>query len=95
MLDHFWGQLPQSRQKPVDPVQVNVGKLLPKNTAHYMYEGSMTTPGCLQRVRWFVIEQPVQASQAQIDHFIADLSEGDTNNRPVQPTYGRVTLKGK
>ncbi len=56
MLDHFWGQLPQSRQKPVDPVQ---------------------------------------ASQAQIDHFIADLSEGDTNNRPVQPTYGRVTLKGK
>ena len=95
MLNQFWNQLPRSGQKAVEPVQVNVGDLLPKKTAYFMYEGSMTTPGCPQGVRWFVIEQPVQASQAQIDRFISDLTAGETNNRPIQPTYGRAILKGK
>jgi carbonic anhydrase len=95
MLNQFWNQLPRSNQKPVNPVPVNVGDLLPKQSAYFMYEGSMTTPGCPQGVRWFVIEQPVQAAQAQIDKFIADFTEGKTNNRPIQPTYGRAILKGK
>ena len=55
----------------------------------------MTTPGCPQGVRWFVLEHPVEASQAQIDRFIEDFTQGDTNNRPIQPAYGRVVLKGK
>jgi carbonic anhydrase len=54
----------------------------------------MTTPGCPQGVRWFVMEQSVEASQAQIDLFIDDLTQGDTNNRPVQSTYGRIIIKG-
>lgn len=95
MLNQFWGQLPRFRQKEVKPVQVNVGDLMPKMTSYYMYEGSMTTPGCPQGVRWFVLEEPVQASQAQIDRFIEDFTAGETNNRPVQPTYGRAILKGK
>jgi carbonic anhydrase len=94
MLDQFWGQLPRAGKKGPDPVKVDVGELLPDNTAYYLYEGSMTTPGCPQGVRWFVIEQPVQASQAQIDRFVADLTEGGSNNRPVQPTNGRAILKG-
>lgn len=50
----------------------------------------MTTPGCPQGVRWLVLKHPVEASPDQIDRFIDDLSEGETNNRPVQPIYGRV-----
>ena len=52
-------------------------------------------PGCLQGVRWFVLENPVEASQAQIDRFIEDLTEGGTNNRLIQKTHGRAILKGK
>lgn len=95
MLDQFWGQLPRAAQSSVKPVPVNVGELVPDNTAYFMYEGSMTTPGCPQSVRWFVLEQPVEASQAQIDRFIADFTAGETNNRPVQATNGRAILKGK
>lgn len=94
MLDQFWDQLPRGRQAP-DAVQVNVGDLIPLDTAYYMYEGSMTTPGCPEGVRWFVVEQPVEASKAQIDKFIEDFTAGDTNNRPIQPTNGRAILKGK
>ena len=95
MLNQFWDQLPRSRKKQVNPVMVNVGDLLPPTNKYYMYEGSMTTPGCPQGVRWFVLEHPVEASQAQIDRFIEDFTQGDTNNRPIQPAYGRVVLKGK
>jgi carbonic anhydrase len=95
MLNQFWDQLPRAKHKTVPPIQVDVGKLLPDNKAYYLYEGSMTTPGCPQGVRWFVLEHPVEASQGQIDGFIADLTEGSTNNRPVQLTWGRAILKGK
>lgn len=95
MLNQFWGQLPRSKKKKIDPVKVNVGDLLPKDRKYFMYEGSMTTPGCPQGVRWFVLEKPIEASQEQIDTFVEDLTAGETNNRPVQPLYGRVILKGK
>jgi carbonic anhydrase len=95
MLKQFWDQLPRSGQKDVKPVSVNVGGLVPKNTAYFMYEGSMTTPGCPQGVRWFVLETPAEASKSQIEKFKQDFTQGDFNNRPVQPTYGRTILKGK
>jgi len=93
MLDQFWGQLPRDKKKKIKAVQVNVGDLLPVKKDYYMYEGSMTTPGCPQGVRWFVLQEPVEASQAQIDRFIEDLTEGETNNRPIQSTYGRVIVE--
>ena len=94
MLDQFWNQLPRSQNKDPKPVMVNVGNLLPRNTEHFMYEGSMTTPGCAQGVRWFVFAHPVEASRAQVNRFIDDLVQGRTNNRPVQATNGRWILKG-
>ena len=93
MLNQFWDQLPRDKKKAVEPVEVNVGDLLPAKKEYYMYEGSMTTPGCTQGVRWFVLKHPVEASQDQIDRFIDDLTEGEANNRPVQPTYGRVIVE--
>ncbi len=97
MLNQFWDQLPRGRSTmdATESVSVNVGDLLPENRAYYMYEGSMTTPGCPQGVRWYVLEQPVQASKVQIDRFIEDLTAGKTNNRPVQPSYGRWVLKSR
>ncbi len=95
MLNQFWNQLPRERNKKVKPVPVNVGDLLPRKKDYHMYEGSMTTPSCPQGVRWFVLNEPVEASQAQIDRFIGDFMGDETNNRPIQPAYGRVILKSK
>jgi carbonic anhydrase len=94
MLAQFWYQLPRAKHSGVAPVRVNVGDLLPRETAYFMYEGSMTTPGCPQGVRWFALEQPVEASRAQVDRFIEDFVAGTKNNRPVQPTYARTIIKG-
>lgn len=64
--------------------------LLPSNQQTIRYNGSLTTPGCAEGVKWNVFTHPVILSQAQINEFLEAYSG---NNRPVQPLHGRkITL---
>ena len=69
------------------PVQVN---------SFYAYDGSLTTPGCTQNVRWSVLEDGGSVSHAAVARYhkvIAQFPNYDgypNNNRPVQPLNGRV-----
>ncbi|MDI2145057.1 carbonic anhydrase [Pseudomonas sp. ITA] len=65
--------------------------LLPKHRDYYRFSGSLTTPPCSEGVRWLVMKQPVEVSQAQINAFKAVIHH--PNNRPVQPLNGRVVLQ--
>ena len=47
--------------------------------------GSLTTPPCFRKVRWLVMKQPVQVSQAQIGMPFQSRDAPLPNNRPVQP----------
>ena len=58
---------------------------------YYRFSGSLTTPPCSDGVRWLVMKEPVQVSQAQIDAFKAVMHH--PNNRPVQPLNGRLVLQ--
>lgn len=46
--------------------------------SYFAYQGSLTTPGCYEYVNWYVLENPILASQEQIDFFTALYS--DKNN---------------
>lgn len=70
-------------------VDLDWEKLLPENRQTVRYNGSLTTPGCAEGVKWNVFTHPVVLSQAQINEFLEAYSG---NNRPVQPLHGR-TLK--
>jgi carbonic anhydrase len=69
------------------PVQVH---------SFYAYDGSLTTPGCTQNVRWSVLEDGGGVSHAAVTRFhevIARFPNYDgypNNNRPLQPLNGRV-----
>jgi len=40
---------------------------LPKDhTTYYHYEGSLTTPECLESVLWFVMTEKLEVSEAQV-----------------------------
>merc|ERR1719471_1539640 len=52
---------------------------------YYRYEGSLTTPPCLEVVEWFVLKDPVVISQAQKDAYKAKFSWG--TNRLLEPVY--------
>jgi carbonic anhydrase len=68
---------------------LHLEQLVPRDPGYDTYPGSLTTPPCSEGVRWFVLLDPMQASQAQIEHFIAATGGGVTN-RPVQPVGTRV-----
>ncbi|MFM7014503.1 MAG: carbonic anhydrase [Actinomycetota bacterium] len=67
-------------------VDIDWESLLPKNRQTIRYNGSLTTPGCTEGVKWNVFTNPVIVSQEQINAFLEAYSG---NNRPVQPLNGR------
>lgn len=62
----------------------------------YTYTGSLTTPGCTEGVRWFVLGDGGHVSPAAVRRFHHVISRFPryggypSNNRPVLPLNGRV-----
>jgi carbonic anhydrase len=73
----------------VEGVTVNALDLLPDSELYYRYEGSLTTPPCLEIVTWLVMAESVTLSGEQMRSFTS-LIPG--TNRPVQPLNGREVL---
>lgn len=65
---------------------INPADLLPGNKNHYAFTGSLTTPPCSEGVNWFVMKQPVEATNATVAEFYSILG---ANNRPINPRNGR------
>lgn len=78
-----WENLPAEKGEleTISGVNVNAVDLLPGNRSYYRYNGSFTTPPCTEGVRWFVLDNSIELSRAQIDAFKAIYSH---NNRPIQ-----------
>lgn len=91
-LARIWSQMPTT-QGPAAPLPVKFlpSSLLPTSLSYYRYSGSLTTPPCSEGVRWLVLQNPAQASAAQIRAF--EQLMGQATNRPVQPLNGRVIVK--
>jgi carbonic anhydrase len=80
-----WNQLPAEENQP-RAATIDVGALLPADKTFYTYSGSLTTPPCLENVRWLVMNTPVEMSAGQIAAFTAIISG---NNRPLQASNDR------
>jgi carbonic anhydrase len=90
-IDTFWSSLPAT-SGPVQRLsaQANAADMLPAVQLTYRYVGSLTTPPCTEGVKWAVMVQPIQMSDAQLAAF-RQLYDG--NNRPGQPLNGRVLIQ--
>lgn len=86
-----WANLPAEEGEPqaVAGVTVNAADLLPADQSYYRFNGSFTTPPCTEGVKWFVLSNPVELSDAQLAAFEAIY---DFNYRPVQPMNARTFL---
>lgn len=83
----LWDHLPTTEgqtEKIAD--MVNPGGLLPTNRSYWTYMGSLTRPPCTEGVRWFVLQQQLSISRAQLSSFARLYS---MNARPIQETHGR------
>jgi carbonic anhydrase len=86
-LATLWQHLPTEAGKTETvPDMINAGGLLPGDRGYWTFMGSLTTPPCTEGVRWFVFEQPVSISRAQLRAFGALYK---INSRPLQDKNGR------
>ncbi|MBW2244070.1 MAG: carbonic anhydrase family protein [Deltaproteobacteria bacterium] len=92
-FEPVWSNFPTAagEQRHLEHVEIDIDDLLPTQSRHFRYEGSLTTPPCSEGVRWFVLAEPVRLSDEQIRTFTDIFSH---NNRPTQPTNGRTILLG-
>lgn len=91
-LARIWNYLPKKKGETVELTEPqSVNHLLPKSLDYYRFSGSLTTPPCSEGVRWLILKDIQQASEAQIKNFAELL--GHPNNRPVQPLNGRVIVE--
>ncbi|MCP4476107.1 MAG: carbonic anhydrase family protein [Gammaproteobacteria bacterium] len=87
-LSQLLPYLPKEKGKvDISAMKIDFNQLLPKQrSAYYRFEGSLTTPPCSHHLTWYLLKQPIYASQQQI----AKLHRyfGD-NVRPIQPMNKR------
>ena len=68
-------------------VDIPAANFAPRTTAHYAYDGSLTTPACDEGVLWHVMRERPAISPGQAAA-LSRLTNGD-NSRPLQPRNGR------
>jgi len=90
-ISQIWDHLPHEvgHEVSVSGSNLNVADFLPAKKAFFHYNGSLTTPPCSEGVKWFVMDEQVEVSKAQVKQFLGLIHE---NARPVQPANGRFLL---
>ena len=87
VLTKLWNWLPdQIGQEVTIPLQLSIAEILPTDTHHYTYSGSLTTPPCTEGVQWIVLKEPIHIAQHDVDRFVGIIGH---NARPIQPLEGR------
>jgi carbonic anhydrase len=91
-LEKLWADLsvcPHEEAVAAPALQVDPVEFLPDDGDYFKYQGSLTTPACLEGVHWHVFAAPITASQQQIDKFREVFGQ---NQRPVQELNAREVL---
>lgn len=90
-IQKLWNNMPTNAGAPTtyNQVVVNASDLLPANKSYYHYRGSLTTPPCSEGVRWFVMRNHLEVSDAQVARFNYIIGN---NNRPTQARNQRFLL---
>ena len=82
----LWTHAPKSEGPEVVPdgVMFNPANLLPREMDFFHYDGSLTTPPCTEKVKFYILKTQVNVSKEQMAEFPFKM-----NARPIQPTNGR------
>ncbi len=87
VLSKLWKWLPEQIEEEVSiPLELSLTDVLPTNTHHYAYSGSLTTPPCTEGVQWIVLKDPMHVTQQDVDQFVQIIG---LNARPIQPLRNR------
>jgi carbonic anhydrase len=82
----LWTHAPQKEGPEVVPdgVMFNPANLLPREMDFFHYDGSLTTPPCTEKVKFFILKSQVNIGKEQVTDFPFKM-----NARPIQAPNGR------
>ena len=82
----LWTHAPKAAGPEVIPdgVMFNPANLLPKEMDFFHYDGSLTTPPCTEKVKFYIMKTQVNIAKEQVTDFPFKM-----NARPIQPANGR------
>ena len=85
----LWSYAPSKEGPEVAPdnVAFNPNNLLPREMEFFHYDGSLTTPPCTEKVKFFILKSQVNISKEQITQFPFKM-----NARPIQALNDRKIL---
>jgi carbonic anhydrase len=89
IIKTLWDHAPKEEgpeQQP-DGVMFNPANLLPREMDFYHYDGSLTTPPCTEKVKFFILRTMVNIAPEQVNQFPFKM-----NARPIQPLNDRVIM---
>ena len=90
MQQHTGHRLPKEVGEVNTDLTFNVMEVLPNDTHHFSYHGSLTTPPCSEGVQWIILKTPIEVSKVQVERFVTTIGP---NARPVQPLQHREILE--
>ncbi len=92
-LAQLWPHLPPrvDADHVVPGQSFSLRTVMPQDTAHFEYHGSLTASPCTENVQWIVMRQPVEISAAQLQTWRARFAD---NIRGPQALHGREILLG-
>ncbi|MBD8028460.1 carbonic anhydrase family protein [Ureibacillus sp. Re31] len=92
VLAEMWDEIPANGDVAAKLLNnpIDLQQLLPADKEVYQYVGSLTAPPCTEGVNWFILEQPIEMSDDQINRFSAIFLQ---NNRPIQQLNDREVYK--
>jgi carbonic anhydrase len=82
----LWAHAPPKEGPEVVPdgVMFNPANLLPREMDFFHYDGSLTTPPCTEKVKFFILKSQVNIGKEQVTDFPFKM-----NARPIQAPNGR------
>lgn len=90
LLENYLTYFPKKKGKYEAEKTIPLSALVPENVKYYHYDGSLTTPPCSEIVDWYVLQEPITASEEQLEQ-MKEILHG--NYRPVQDLNDRKVVK--
>ena len=93
VIKTLWQHIPApGKETGVDGAQINPADLLPSDRSFYRFPGSLTTPDCNEVVNWYLMKNPVELSESQIQEYARYYHD---TARPLQPLNARPVVESQ
>jgi carbonic anhydrase len=91
VIKTLWEHIPvPGKETKVEGTRINPADLLPADRSFYRFPGSLTSPICNEVVNWYVMKNPIELSEAQIQEYTRHYHN---TVRPLQPLNARPVVQ--